>query len=569
MLKCPSELLVAITTNLSFSDKVTCTQVCREWNSVVKNTALLREIEFSCTQRYQIFTDRVKHKVFLGSQVRKLTLNTDGLKWTDFRQIPILFPRLEEFVWPKSQNLEFMAYDCHQKDKGFHVLKPWDTNLKRLHMFALRGFIPELFDTISLKSITHLRLDFPATGGPSYYYNHTIDALSEMPCLISLDLSTFEIDFKKFERIHANAPNLTQLGLYHFQLSVYDSEDINNLHATSRAVHLKSLNLYNQCMLAGPNFFWLDYFVHKYPNLEYLIMDSELGGYNFFDNMDHHNNSAVDYALFDIKMLNLLNKCPIKKIRMMKQYMTPAILEKVDANHVGLTGISMTAKSDPAYTLPTIRIMNSPRIDSFEEMAIHQLDPADWNYELSMVLLTKLELTCQGESFSSLSLDLILNQCPAIEKMDLGSVFISTTEIFDDASQKKMTTRAPHNLKKLILNNVLVGDDVFSYISQSCPLFKSLHLENCRSTSDVTNIHFPNHDFHQLSIKRYRGPYYCRITTDSRKGHYAIFGPPLALFAHDLDIEFPIENIENNYCFDVNFYGKSLTHLFINHMQPY
>jgi hypothetical protein len=43
----------------------------------------------------------------------------------------------------------------------------------------------------------------------------------------------------------------------------------------------------------------------------------------------------------------------------------------------------------------------------------------------------------------------------------------------------------------------------------------------------------------------------------------------LALFAHDLDIEFPIENIENNYCFDVNFYGKSLTHLFINHMQPY
>ncbi|KAI8882191.1 hypothetical protein K501DRAFT_334208 [Backusella circina FSU 941] len=567
------QLLVAITTNLSFSDKLTCTKVCREWNSVVRNTILIREVEFSCSQRYRIFTERVKNKVFLGSQVRKLVLNTDDLKWNDFRKIPILFSRLEEFVCTGSGNLEFMLYDCNDKeeDKDFHVLQPWSTNLKKLDIFAMRGFIPELFDTLSFNSLTHLRLDFPITGGPSYYYNHTIDALSEMPCLISLDLTTFEIDFKKFERIHANAPNLIQLGLYHFQLSVYDDEDVINLSKIDRAIHIKSLNLYNWCMLAGPDFFWLDYFVHKYPNLEHLVMDGELGGYNFFENMHDNTNSAVEYKLFDIKMLNVLNKCPIKKIRMLKQYMTPAILQKIEANQVRLTGIYMTAQPDSVCALPTKQIMNSPHIHSFEKMIIHHLDSAFWNYTLPMIRLKKLELICQGESFSSLSLDLILNQCPVIEKIHLGSAFITTaaSEIHDYGSQQQRTTTVSCKLSKLILNNTLVDNQVFSFISQSCPLLKSLQLEDCRSTTDATNIHLPNHCLHQLSIKRQRGPYYCRVTTASRKGHYAIFGPPLALVVHDLDEEFSIEKIENSYCFDVNFYCKSLTHLFINHMQPY
>jgi hypothetical protein len=114
--------------------------------------------------------------------------------------------------------------------------------------------------------------------------------------------------------------------------------------------------------------------------------------------------------------------------------------------------------------------------------------------------LTELELDCDVPLKHGFRLDLLLDHCPAIEKLCVSNALITTNRTIEKASEHK------YRIKRLELKDAVLGDHLMDYVAKSCLHLDQLWISNCvqekpRRSAFIV-IRMPEHQFQSIRLDR-------------------------------------------------------------------
>lgn len=275
----PSNVVLAIVSNLDLLDKINCMLVCKSWRQWIRNKVLYeslcfrgnsdklrRALEFFNTSGY-----------FLGTQVKSLYMTSCILEPRSLIMITRVLPNLTKLVWleanqNRSRSVDKMACSMFR-------LYGW----KHLEYICIDAITFSLFSILgigsSLSKLTTLSIEFEGIQKKQEILKSLIFKLQYAKSLEQLVLRSAVIGFQDMENIHYNASCLKTLILDFVELLM--NQSLKNTVVEADAMRFFRMNTINTGkILYDKNqkvdiTHWLNYFGWKYQKISKIHLQTE------------------------------------------------------------------------------------------------------------------------------------------------------------------------------------------------------------------------------------------------------------------------------------------------------
>ncbi|KAI9020923.1 hypothetical protein CLU79DRAFT_754386, partial [Phycomyces nitens] len=447
----PYDILTTIAEYLSCNDSRECSSTCKAWWIPFRKYAWR-----SIVVHNRI---RLKHICNVIETETDFSLETNYfVQILDFGCHVIVSNKIINILQHQFQNVKYLTVPNGKFDgASFGLVADW-SRWKYLEHLELT--------TPSMKSITE--------------FNNVFEALSLLDNLSNLSLNGHTdgnnvMTWNHLDIIHEYLPKLKKLQLaMHF--SPISTQDLAKIRQSKPAVNITQTNFH----ILHTTSLWLFYFTCKYPNMEYfswgdgIKSDEQLEHWELvmpmFYNLDtmfprlvniflncSGSNTKSPYSYF-WKLINRF-KAPLKNVC----YSTNC--DKTVAHPESSLIECLQACST---TMVTLYYGNNTRSQTINKSTI------------TFIMCPRLVDLCLEFFDSHVSLDSILDNCPALKKLVLKCRLLFLSK---DAAKN---SSVPHCLKSIILTQLKTTTSVFNYLSLRCKELDTMRLKYIRIRGPVS-----------------------------------------------------------------------------------
>lgn len=495
MNKLPTEIVVNITSQLSFKDKLSLACTCKQQHRTASESTLYNKLVFkdnlAFDQAMQLHNKKsichlVRH-LFIG----KLTFNARRVS-----ELSTVFSRV--------QFMELNGADINTQE--FEMVKIWNSVEKIVDSSTdgnsvYGSGIIQLLALLTFNHLDSLELTFTIEKVDSHDRHKTtkalIKALRNTPSLKDLTLTNAVIRIKDAEELHSRVTTLKHLKFN--RVCIFQSDDVEyefdeketKAHYTPSEI-LELLSM--QDMEAAKNNAinnWISYVGHKYPKLREL--DLGLRHDYDLDGKESAKDSLVE-ALGNMKRLTRysVDVAPITK----------ATFDVMKANDIQLDHFGFSVyTNDPAQTFAPIQAAQS--VSSVSSLAmkcnagtnISILNDSLMNLYLNLNNLTSLEITCFSNSAPTLIVYVLQNLC-MLKSLVLKEIKIPEEEN-DNLFYNKLSDVHEGRLESVRLAyrdsyttvSTFKSNQLLAFVVQSSPKLKRFELSASNKFSANGNIY--------------------------------------------------------------------------------
>ncbi|KAI9470556.1 MAG: hypothetical protein EXX96DRAFT_622770 [Benjaminiella poitrasii] len=537
----PLEIFQVIASHFTNEDISTCQNVCSLWYKTwvvyrYNNVHTKDEKQF-----HTFFHNNLEKSLYdqeevysIGYQVRKLVIEKGRIEPTMLGRLPLLCPHLEVFVHEgvvlseAARQESFHYYQQRQKsrelDKVKHNFMLWE-NMR--HLVELNGITIACTLLQQPTSLTLLSIQFNNQNDLTNQKPLLINLLHHAAQLTTLTLVGVYLSITDLEKIHKSSPQLINLNLLDTVLMVTKLSCSIEPATSLREFHLVNGSMCDDILGC------VDYISRKYTHLKILEIENYVLSTNQYQRQEHDLSKTQIHSYSDTKgngILKIARQCKKLEVLKLQSFVLNDIFFRIlDRNGIHLTHLAL---GDNSYNENLVYELNA-LIQSDQRHYIKQLEINCWSlvkeiYGLELLMfslsqcrnLTSLRL-CLGRNFhpkfsasiigndyqEEICLESILKYCS-----NLTSLVIAHAKLILPAHDSYVTTtkNTKYILQTLKLENILVNDNISSFISAYCKSLQHLSFiavapgllyESCNHAVDV---YLPFHHLHTLVLDRVR-----------------------------------------------------------------
>jgi hypothetical protein len=287
----PHEIVLAISSLLTFKEKVILIRTCRHLYNLISSTDLYSELDLlKHAERMEDMIDLFKDKPYFGEQVRVLSIDLTSLSDQLLVQIRIIFPDITRFK-VASDDIDWINYQHHYSK---NPIVQWSNTIQEYDILLDWPGILRSLETVIYPQLTNFMLgdrftlDDPGIG---FDFDYFLPVIKNAPSLKWL-LPPTAINLEFLEELHSSCRHLESLTLPYSEVFIRDDR---LSHPIVPADSLLYLNMYGaHCF--DKNGLLLDYISAKYRCLNQLEFSSQQvfkdGDFDFY--LDYMNDDGTD-----------------------------------------------------------------------------------------------------------------------------------------------------------------------------------------------------------------------------------------------------------------------------------
>ncbi|KAI7905773.1 uncharacterized protein BX663DRAFT_500854 [Cokeromyces recurvatus] len=505
----PIEILKEVGSYLSLSDKNACIRVCYDWYEPFLHLLYTRIIIRSRHQFrlfYQTIQQSANIREPLGYFVKELFFEHSdnnrrhpvGLTRDELESFPKYFKNLQVLDFdPKLW--QYMRYsDIFAQMKCIQQLPTFNRNI------IFQPFLEKNINVDLISQLTYLSISGEATEYLAQ--NNLITSVwSRMPKLEHLIIrgaNYTQLNIKMIIALGAQLPQLKHLTLGCITLPL----DENDMCSTTRFPLFTSALSLTLDDVHLQNWRLITFLSLAFYHIEMLDFDVTF---------DWFYNDNVTIDLYEQSMdacMGFAQLCLyLKKIRFRRvntsvfPFPYDAFFHEIADIHSDLVKVEMidyawwsTINPSSSFKAATVQTGLLSKADLKFSWTGKKTDMALFKNLRSCPNLTKLDLDCDIPLKNGLRLDLLLDNCQALEALSLSHTLITIGKPIEKASENR------HGIKSLKFEESVLGNHLMDYISRSCIKLDKLWITKCvqekpRRSAFIV-ISMPEHNFKSIRL---------------------------------------------------------------------
>jgi hypothetical protein len=474
----PTEVFINIFGFLGQSDKARLMLVSQRWYTIIRESTLLSDLVVE--QKYvDSVVQMIENGIIDGAKVRRLVLKNQDYAFPLYHKLQASFPKVQTLVW-KQPN--WSSFDVPALSQEKVICKN-----SSIEIAGFEKCVHHLLENTTFTSLTSVTLHLYDKKSDTIPIQRTMSAFLKIPSLEKINLHGFSIDISQFESLHKALPKLSKINLSNV---VFKSTLGHDLKKTWMTSSVKSFKVTGNSKMEDDDFTWIDYFSKKYAN----IVEFEFECYvPFCDDI----RSSPNY----------FKVCQLMHSKLLSQFTANLTAYIVPNKPMGAEAFGHLFQKN--NRLRTLKF----EYNAEGEHAFSHLDHASVK-ELEItncpsIMLPKMEslntlvMGCDlnKNEGSVFYLDKLLTNCNA-HHLEIQALYISIANAYPSTRLKSLTLKA-HTL----------DNSVWRFISQCCPLLKTIELH--LTSPDPSAIDLPRHSLHRITLRVKRGPRFYKLITNT------------------------------------------------------
>lgn len=511
MEKLPLEIRLKIFSHLSFSNKLLCLTVSKQWYSLFvgflyKDLRFLKDHESNLQNAIKYFGIHEE----IAKMVVSIKIDSCPNSYLHLPKLPLLFPNVKEFTFEdvSTGGLTDNSSTTEARWESLETLKLTES-VKENRTLAVDGLLKHSYFHLTCVTV---RFDdaHPMANLWDPVFNDKkktlIRNLRNLLFLQTLILDRMHVTMKDLEELHKNAPNLRKLSLENVVFRIDDTEPYNfqdqqtarvddTIDTRSVPVKLESLqiNAFSRPLDADVLLVWLTYIAAKYKMLNSFIFNCKHFSDYRNDNMER-------------QVLQLFHNSPqLKNYDFMLCPLTRRILKEMEDSHIRLNDMSVYAnmytlknqlealsKSEQVHCITRAKIFftNCTHL-TFADFTFFADNVATQHNDTSAAIisrhltslsnLTHLTVSGQSNSVNLASLYQYLTHLKNLTHITLSNVFIYNRLDTSLLPATLESTRIKYiDIDRIVLSNITslaTMNNIFSQIFPQCPDLETIRID--------------------------------------------------------------------------------------------
>ncbi|KAG2190537.1 hypothetical protein INT46_001673 [Mucor plumbeus] len=500
----PTEIIKEVGTYLTLAEQGSCIRVCYDWYEPFLDLLYTR-VHIHTRNQFRLFYRSIKSSATiqdpLGHHVKEIVFDHStrgchvGLTRDELETFPDYFAHLEILDFdPKLWH--YMRYS-----EKFAQLKC----LRQFPMFNRKPIFQSVIENSAFNSqLTYLAIDGEATD---YLLNSNLTTslwgkMPKLETLIVRGTAHNNINVKMIMALGAQLSRLKHLTLGCLTLPLQENDMSSTttfpLFTSAQSLTLDDVHLKNWRMIT-----FLSLAFYHVEELDFNMT------------FDWFYNENVTIELYEQSMdacMGFAQLCIfLKKIRFRKigtsvfPFPYDAFFQEISDIHQDIVQVEMTdyawgSTIDPASSFKAVTAQTGllSKANLKWSWTGKKSDAALFRNLKFCKHLTDLELNCDVPLKNGFRLDLLLDNCPALETFCVSHALVTTNRSIEKASETK------YGIKSLKLKDVVLGDHLMDYIAKSCLQLDDLWITNCvqekpRRSAFIV-IRMPEHNFKSIRL---------------------------------------------------------------------
>ncbi|KAI8886559.1 hypothetical protein K501DRAFT_331180 [Backusella circina FSU 941] len=254
----PVEIIVSISSHLSFQDKLNLSTTCRKLNTLISKANLYSELNLQHDDNAEMIIKKFESKQYNGTQVKTLSVNMYKLNPAVVHQLHTIFPNITRVASYQTNKYPLIS----PMSKWVYTIEKYNTQYDwyEIWVWLEQNTFPRLTE---LEIVDGFALQEPTKGLHRMYFHPFI---RNAPALRKLELSKCVVGLELLESTHTECPCIKSLILKSTIIVIQDNTQPQLIKPANSVIELSLDNV----MVSDGQKFFLHYILNKYPDIQSL-----------------------------------------------------------------------------------------------------------------------------------------------------------------------------------------------------------------------------------------------------------------------------------------------------------